>query len=202
MFTGVNPHHDGDESSSNDPIITFVGHTYRYPKNSPQLSRINYAYIIDKGSKWNITLDSEQAMKPFYDKITSRMSEAGILLKPWNKVTKNESLAVITEENCDNFESAYNCMKQALYNYLDENQDKLFRHYSIPRGYIEGFRTTADGFQVLYEILTANHPALVDLVASKEDPIKPTMAAFDNNIYTFCNALKVYYDYEYKGFIH
>ena len=138
-------------------------------------------------------------MKPFYDKLVNRMMEAGVLLRPWDKIVKNESLALITPSNCDNYQHAYQCMSQAIYNYLDANKDSIFENYSIPRGYIEGYRSTYDGFQVLYETLTVNHPALVDLVASKEDPIKPTMADWNHNIYTFCNALKDYYDYEYRG---
>ena len=138
-------------------------------------------------------------MKPFYDSLVNRMTEAGILLRPWDKITKNESLAVITPDNCDNYESAYNSMTQAIFNYLDQNKDTIFQNYSIPRGYIEGYRSTSDGFQVLYQTLEVNHPALVDLVDSKEDPVKPTMETFNNNIYTFCNALKDYFDYEYKG---
>ena len=114
-------------------------------------------------------------------------------------IKKNESLCLITEENCDNYQNAYKCMAQALYNYLDENKDNIFRQYSIPRGYIEGFRAVGNGFLVLYETLTVNHPRLVDLVDGKEDPVKPTLEMHGNNIYTFCNALKDYYDYEYVG---
>ena len=53
-------HHDDasqDDSSSSEPIITFVGHQYRYPRNSRTMSRVNYSYITDKGSKWNLTLN-------------------------------------------------------------------------------------------------------------------------------------------------
>ena len=127
------------------------------------------------------------------------MAEAGVLLRPWDMIRKHESLCILTHENCENYQNAYNCMAQALYNYLDENKETLFKTYSIPRGYIEGFRSISDGFQVIYETLTANHPALVDMVDSKEDPIKPTMEMYNNNIYTFCNALKDFYDYEYNG---
>ena len=90
-------------------------------------------------------------------------------------------------------------MSQAIFNYLDQNKDTIFKTYSIPRGYIEGYRSTSNGFQVLYQTLSVNHPALVDLVSSKEDQVKPTFEMYDNNIYTFCNALKDFYDYEYKG---
>ena len=56
-----------------------------------------------------------------------------------------------------------------------------------------------DCFQVLYKTLTVNHPSLLDFVANKEDPIKPTMVAWNNNIYTFYNVLKDYNDCEYCG---
>ena len=187
------------ESSITDPIVVFVGHQYRYPKHSRTLSKVNYSYITDKGNKWNIKLKNEQCMKPFYDKLVNRMREAGVLLRSWDQIVKNESLAIITEANCDNYHSAYECMSHAIYNYLDSNKDDIFKFYSIPRGYIEGFRSTSDGFQVLYETLTANHPALVDLIQSKEDPVKPTLEQHQGNLYTFCNGLKDYYDYEYKG---
>ena len=204
-FTAPSYHHiqhdddDSHQDSHSSSVILFSGHQYRYPKHSPSLGRVNYAYITDKGQKWNIRLESEEAMKPFYDKLVNRMMEAGVLLRPWDKVVKNESLALITPNNCDNYHHAYQCMSQAIFNYLDANKDVIFQQYSIPRGYIEGYRSTYDGFQVLYETLTVNHPALVDYVASREDPIKPTMAAWKYNIYTFCNALKDYYDYEYRG---
>ena len=166
------------------------------------MSRINYSYITDKGSKWNLTLNREQDIKPFYDSLVNRMTEAGILLRHWDQIIKDESLAVITADNCDNFESAHQSMSQAIFNYLDQNKNTIFKKYSIPRGYIEGYRSNSDGFNVLYQTLTANHPALVDLVSSKEDPVKPTLDSHHNNIYTFCNALKDYYDYEYKGMSH
>ena len=74
----------------------YVGHQYRYPKHSPTMSRINYSYITDKAKKWNITLKDEQGMKPFYDKLVNRMTEAGVLLKSWDKIEKNKSLSLIT----------------------------------------------------------------------------------------------------------
>ena len=188
-----------DESTASDVILVYNSHQYRYPKQSQTMSRVNYSYITDKGSKWNIKLESEDKMKPFYDKLVNRMTEAGVLLKPWESITKGTNLSVINTNNCENYENAYKCMAQALYNYLDDNKDTIFHSYSIPKGYIEGYRSLNDGFKVLYETLSANHPALVDLIDSREDPTKPTLEMHDNNIYTFCNALKNYYDYEYKG---
>ena len=127
------------DSTSSDPMIVFVSNQYRYPKTAPTLSRVNYSYITDKASKWNIMLQSEQMMKPFYDTLVNRMNEAGVLLKPWDKVTKDSSLSVITKENCENYKSGYNSMAQALFNYLDDNKSTIFRNYTIPMGYIEGF---------------------------------------------------------------
>ena len=191
--------HSKDESLSSEPEIMFVGHQYRYPKNSRTLSKVHYSYVTDKGSKWNITLKNEQSMKPFYDALVNRMNEAGILLRPWDTIVKDESLATITAQNCDNYENAYKSMAQAIFNYLDDNKDSIFKSYTLPIGFIEGYRSTGDGFKVLYQTLAVNHPALVDLVNSKEEAIKPTMEEHHGNIYTFCNSLKDFYDYEYKG---
>ena len=164
-----------DESSRSETVIMFVGHQYRYPKNSRTMSKVHYSYVTNKGKKWNIRLNNEQSIKPFYDTIVNRMNEAGILLKPWDLIVKHESLAVITEENCDNYTNAYKSMAQAIYNYLDDNKHFILKHYTIPLGFIEGYRTTGDGFKVLQEIISINHPALLDLVNSTEDAIKPTM---------------------------
>ena len=175
-----NDDYSHQDPSESEPIVMFVGHQYRYPKNSRTISRVNYAYITDKGSKWNLQLPNEQGLKPFYDQLVNRMTEAGILLKSWDTITKDTSLAVITQQNCKNFDSVYKSMSQAIFNYLDLNKNTLFQHYTIPKGYIEGFRSISDGFQVLYETLTVNHPALVDLVESIEDHEKPTMDAYNN----------------------
>ena len=186
------------DDDSNDSIDVFNLNQYRYPKHSNTLSSVHFTHVTKNGAKWNLELSSEDNIKPWYDKTVNCLSEAGILLRDWKDIEKGKSIALITPENCDNYEHAYNRMATAIFNYLDQNQGKIFTTYTIPIGYIEGYRATADGFKVITSILEDKHPKLIDPILGDDDPVRPTLETCPS-LYVFCNKLKDYYDYLYDG---
>ncbi len=193
--------HEDLLSQSNDStssIMAFAQYQYRYPKSSSTISKVHYSYITDKGHKWKIQLPDKMSIKPWYEQLLARFQECGILLRAWTEIEKGETLAEITAENCDNFTHAFDAMSRSIYNYLDTNKTEMFQSYTLPLGYIEGYRSTTNGFQVIYDTIAAVHPKLIDPVEDDENMEKPELGSF-SNIYTFCNALKDHYAYVYSG---
>ena len=162
---------------------------FEYPIGTrPKL--IHSLSFLKAAKEWSFQLRDKDDIKQFYNSFQNRLFDFNILLRPYEQITQEGGLELITKTNCLNSESARNLMTRTLFSYFEDNKDKIFQSYSEPVHVFDAFKLEMDGMGFLKELLTEVHP---NLKAPTTD-CSPSKPSFENykNIHTFINAFVIW----------
>ena len=132
---------------------------YRYNKQ-PDVIYIQATKMLQHAANWKLKwTDDSTDPKDFYESLRSRIEFYGIMLKPYIALTRDATISVLNEFNCENFENAGTEMSKSLYTVLDTFQKDWFE--SNPKQNLKlEYEDNRDGFGLLKEMVKEYHPNL------------------------------------------
>ena len=132
---------------------------YRY-NDQPDIIYIQSTKMLQHAANWKLKwTDDATDPKDFYESLRTRVEFYGIMLKPYIALTRGDSISVLNESNCENFENAGPEMSKSLYTVMDTFQREWFE--SNPKQNLKlEYEDNRDGFGLLKEMVKAYHPNL------------------------------------------
>lgn len=144
--------------------------------------------LVKYGKQWHLQISDREGLITFYNTLHNMLSEYNIFIKPYEQITRSEGLELINVENCNNHESAIKAMSKAIFTYIDQSKDTIFKLYDKPLHAIDAFRPSFDGLGFLKHVMADRHPALKELTDVTTDlNLAPTYDKY-RTIYEFINA--------------
>ena len=130
--------------------------------------------------------DATTDPKDFYENLKARVQHYGIYIKPYVKITREESICALERSKIENYDSAYEEMSVTLYALLDQFQEKWFD--GNPRiDLILHYENKRDGFGFIKFFIKHKHPNLRD-ISKCETMDKPNIMDSE----TFFHYMKCY----------
>jgi hypothetical protein len=156
-----------------------------YPAGTPPKS-VWTSQMCKNAEHWGLKVDNDNELYQFYTTLQNMVTESNIFIKPYDQLTRQDDISMITPHNCSNYASAYAAMSKGLFILLDQYKTTIFENYPSPIQSIEAYRSNFNGFGFIKHIMKRQHPHLKP-IADTGTQVKPI---FDENqsIYTFINA--------------
>ena len=185
-------------------VLPTPGNDQSYQGNTPRPRKLNQDEFIyppgtipkyvctnslnKYGKTWELKITSKEDLSTFYNTLQNLLTEYNIYLRPYESITRNNGLELITPNDCSNFIAAKSSMSKALFTFLDQNKSTIFEHYTEPIHLIDAYRPDFDGFEFLKQIMEEWHPNLKPLVDNNTRLNSIPKFANYPTIYTFINA--------------
>jgi hypothetical protein len=158
---------------------------FEYPIGSKPMTV--YANDLTKAAaKWDLKLRHETDLRGSYERLQTRMALFNIYLIDYDHITKKNECCQLSPTNCTNYNTARQQMSRSLFIVLEDNQDRFFEHYSIPKTFISAYRRQHDGFGLITHIMEPKHPNL-KITSNRKAPKEPSFQDY-SSIYEFLDA--------------
>lgn len=155
--------------------------------------KVQHHDITKYGNKWEITIQSKEEFRSFYENLRNQMNTYHVYLIEYDKIQLDKSLTELTEQNCENYNVAVNEMSRAIFNFFSSNKDKIFETYTDPIHSLETYRPYSNGFGFLMNMMKRLHPTLKRTMISTDTGVTK-MPEYNqySTIHKFINALVAY----------
>ena len=93
----------------------------------PKEVKIDSTNMLRYAKDWNISwTDCQQHPCEFYKTLRICMEQYGIFIKQYMHLSKDEDIAVITENNCHNYKNAHSKMSHSIFSLMYTYKDVWF----------------------------------------------------------------------------
>lgn len=158
---------------------------FEYPIGSKPMTV--YANDLTKAAaKWDIKLRYESDLRGSYERLQTRMALFNIYLIDYDHINKKNECCQLSPSNCTNYDIARKQMGRSLFIVLEDNQDRYFEHYNVPKTFISAYRRQHDGFGLITHIMEPKHPNL-KITSNRKAPKEPSFTDY-TSIYEFLDA--------------